>query len=896
MAEIAGLALGVVPMGIKLVREVQDYVNAIDSREIDILTAMVEIDTLKQSLEFIDIKLSKTNQVNPATGSVISRACELVRRKLETVLDLVEDLRADPGGGTPQARRIKAIGMKAIYPFRREGLTKLQTEPRELNVILNTALRPLDDKCQPAVKTRSYSLGLRLTSCNKYMATVVALAINATIGFGGAQWSFSPGIRTYNHIEMRRSPLRRLWKAVPIATCLSDDRRTTLRPVYHDLAEYWKSSMRALVQDGKASPLDVDFGTGESILHLVVAKDLCSQKEVMEMVFVTSSGLMANPELIEGQLSATLARSIILQSQSDFMKMLKANAVDLEDALQDEFKIGSTALGVVDFTLVWFPEGLSTLMVALSQSPKQYQPKEALEYLASAARLPILASLMHGRGFSKLVGRSTEGYDDAVRLALRLDCAVPPVAGCSIHTDLFYALAPPLYPLIASHLGDRRKRLAKLAKKHLDTRELGDLGMTSTKLGLEPIEGCLAGNVWHTLKLKGLDLPRALHPYVGVEWPLVPRRPWAFADCSTMAQAEALLEQGFVPEPIVQDYLSRGFGGLCNSLEFHVWLLLRCEDTMRETPLPRETGIAGMNTPFILATALGRSIASGRFLACAARKDPPFAVPQNFGTIMSKDGSHSCTCRCSAGGCTLGVALIRGILSTNQQWMGKPRVQRGLSRSTLASVIEVAGRFEECFENRDLHDEIMAFVRVWAFDVLGCRHTCCAIAAQPSTLFSDVVIELPDAEECRFSHEEDSLAFEALEVLLEQVDTFWHARKPEETLEMFIRSRCWPAISGAYEQMMSQRGAAMEPMLKFGIRETVEWPEEQRFLHEDTASDVSSLCSDLNADALAYRQEQEIMAHKRLIDRICGHEVAENGRTTQRGRWRRYPEYGGYDD
>jgi hypothetical protein len=39
----------------------------------------------------------------------------------------------------------------------------------------------------------------------------------------------------------------------------------------NELAEYWKLSMRALIQERKASPLDVDFDTGETILHDVVA-------------------------------------------------------------------------------------------------------------------------------------------------------------------------------------------------------------------------------------------------------------------------------------------------------------------------------------------------------------------------------------------------------------------------------------------------------------------------------------------------------------------------------------------------------------------------------------------------------------------------------------------------
>jgi hypothetical protein len=37
-------------------------------------------------------------------------------------------------------------------------------------------------KCQPPIRKQAYSLGWRLNSCNKYMSTVVVLAINATTG------------------------------------------------------------------------------------------------------------------------------------------------------------------------------------------------------------------------------------------------------------------------------------------------------------------------------------------------------------------------------------------------------------------------------------------------------------------------------------------------------------------------------------------------------------------------------------------------------------------------------------------------------------------------------------------------------------------------------------------
>jgi hypothetical protein len=120
-------------------------VNALDSRDIDILTAMAQIAMLEQSLNFMQAKLSTSKQADPTTETLINRICQLVRYKLKAVLDLVQDLRNEPSDGTRQTSRFRAMGKRAIYPFKKEGLKKLQSELRDLNGILNGALRPLDE-------------------------------------------------------------------------------------------------------------------------------------------------------------------------------------------------------------------------------------------------------------------------------------------------------------------------------------------------------------------------------------------------------------------------------------------------------------------------------------------------------------------------------------------------------------------------------------------------------------------------------------------------------------------------------------------------------------------------------------------------------------------------------
>jgi hypothetical protein len=54
------------------------------------------------------------------------------------------------------------------------------------------------------------------------------------------------------------------------------------------------------------------------------------------------------------------------------MELIKGTADTLENELQVELNIGSTAISMIDLTLLWFPAGLQGLICVLSESSKQY--------------------------------------------------------------------------------------------------------------------------------------------------------------------------------------------------------------------------------------------------------------------------------------------------------------------------------------------------------------------------------------------------------------------------------------------------------------------------------------------------------------------------------------------
>lgn len=144
MAEAASLALGVLPLGLQLVREVRDYLSAIEQRDFELEIAATEIDILEHTLKTVDSVVSEVTSIDAATRDKIARVCELVQRKMKLVSNVVRSIKRDAGVNNSLLHKAKARTRVLLYPYKKENLMKLQTELRSLNALLDTALRPLD--------------------------------------------------------------------------------------------------------------------------------------------------------------------------------------------------------------------------------------------------------------------------------------------------------------------------------------------------------------------------------------------------------------------------------------------------------------------------------------------------------------------------------------------------------------------------------------------------------------------------------------------------------------------------------------------------------------------------------------------------------------------------------
>lgn len=136
-------------------------------------------------------------------------------------------------------------------------------------------------KSEPPSTTKSYKLGWRFGDRRAYMTSVVALALSFS-SLGRGQWSVSPTIQAFNYIELRESPLYKLlqWAIRQRRENPTIDR---LPRVLRDRVEKYRAlSLKALIRDGKASPRDVDFQTGSTVLHWAMTTGLFAHGFVLD--------------------------------------------------------------------------------------------------------------------------------------------------------------------------------------------------------------------------------------------------------------------------------------------------------------------------------------------------------------------------------------------------------------------------------------------------------------------------------------------------------------------------------------------------------------------------------------------------------------------------------------
>lgn len=140
---VAGLATGVVSLGLQVAGGITDYIEALNCRSQEILSVKQQNESLQRTLQVVETSLSQFRR-DHQTATVAVREClDLCKQELKALESLVVDVTACDQPTTDRKSKIKNKGKRLLYPFSRPKLEQLETTLRNTNATLQLALQSL---------------------------------------------------------------------------------------------------------------------------------------------------------------------------------------------------------------------------------------------------------------------------------------------------------------------------------------------------------------------------------------------------------------------------------------------------------------------------------------------------------------------------------------------------------------------------------------------------------------------------------------------------------------------------------------------------------------------------------------------------------------------------------
>ncbi|KAL2202480.1 hypothetical protein CC79DRAFT_1400803 [Sarocladium strictum] len=518
----------------------------------------------------------------------------------------------------------------------------------------------------------------------------------------------------------------------------------------------------------------------------------------------------------------------------------------------------------LDIAALWFPE------LFLSHSGLQTQ-----DYHLYPTKWPLLQSLVLSLySTTKTEPERVKAYHEALTAVLQSN--LPILWGVSSNDGLrsvlrglasYYRPASPSHspPIwlreIAEQIADRRRRLATYAISNLPLHEVRRLGLLHSMILDDRLQ-----EVVETIESYGCSIPQALIPFDGTstakERPMTSAFHW-----TDYLTAEALYTAGFRINDLTP-FLSYYSGRISFRIigdKLVQWLLARTD-------------------PAVLLRCFelyGLGVWKWRMLHLLAAHAayvhdwyPGLHSATSFSEVPGLFVCHDCcVCGCSSHGCTPFTVFLRGYLyiETKYRYHTDPA-------SRCATWINQVNR------NRPVPTHVaLQFARYWVFTTLKCRHTCCKEAIHAYIIGGKNL--LPDAEERAEVQEEDKAKLALLEHLMALTKECWMQRS--WSLLDFWGDFLKPLVDAELKKLEATEtlNDVFVKMRMVGVQEYTDRDEDNESLPDSIVSDVdASMYPDLSVDEL---EEKRLLAAKRVIDRMTGHQTPENGKPTRK-RTRRY--------
>ncbi|KAF2973264.1 hypothetical protein GQX73_g287 [Xylaria multiplex] len=138
---IAGLATGVISLGLQVAGGLTDYLDAVRGRSEDLKSAKQEATEMRDLLLTIQDLLPQVESNWPASATMVKRHVKSCHTELGALHALLSELSQPGPSGSGLRSRLVDTRKKLSYPFERSKINRLEERLAKVNSALQMALQ-----------------------------------------------------------------------------------------------------------------------------------------------------------------------------------------------------------------------------------------------------------------------------------------------------------------------------------------------------------------------------------------------------------------------------------------------------------------------------------------------------------------------------------------------------------------------------------------------------------------------------------------------------------------------------------------------------------------------------------------------------------------------------------
>jgi uncharacterized protein YigA (DUF484 family) len=142
---VAGLAAGVISLGLQVAGGITNYIDALSCRRQDISSVRQQNDALRNTLQVIKTSLSQLQHDHQDATVAVREWLDSCKNELEALESLIVNFTAcdQPMVTAGWKNKVKNKRKKLLYPFSHPKLEQLETRLHNANAALQLALQTL---------------------------------------------------------------------------------------------------------------------------------------------------------------------------------------------------------------------------------------------------------------------------------------------------------------------------------------------------------------------------------------------------------------------------------------------------------------------------------------------------------------------------------------------------------------------------------------------------------------------------------------------------------------------------------------------------------------------------------------------------------------------------------